>query len=428
MANNKEPQTNVEQKVKTKYERKMEERKIQEEKDKRKSRALQIGAIIIGIAIIIAVVGSIVASVTNKNKAFNSPYVTVGSYEIMEPEYQYYYSTTVNNYLSTYSPILSYIGLDPSVDFSLQQYTEDLTWKDLFDQMTVEQIKQTKAIVDDAAAQQFTYDDTQRYEEVLASMTADAQAKNLSMNDYYKASYGPYATEKVLEPYIKEGILASTYYEDLMAQNAPTDQEIKDYYADHVLEYDKVDYRSFTFKADVAEDSTKEEIDRAMLDIKKKAEDMMEAREEGADFKALSLENASEDDKATYEDAESDPSLKEARSYNGTASVIAQWLYEDGRAEGDIAVLEDTESNQYHVVEFINRYYDEADDTAISNVIAGERVTEYINGLTEAYTVTDNRGELKYLKVDLISAVKEAISDGSASEEDSTTEEVTDTP
>ncbi len=400
MAKNKEPQTDVEQKVKTKYDRKMEERKKQEIKDKRKVRIMQAGAIVVGVGIVAAIAGSIIVSAVNKHNAVNSPYVTIGSYEITEPEYNYYYSATVNNYVSTYSPILSYIGLDTSVDFDKQQYSENMTWKDLFDQMAVEQIKQTKALLDDAAAHGFTHDTTEEYANVLSSFSASAESQNLSLSDYYATSYGPYATEKRLEPYIKNNILAEAYYNELLSQNVPTDQEIKDYYAEHTQEYDKVDYRSFIVKADIVEGAADEDIEKAMSEAEKKANAMMEARQAGGDFKALALENAAEEDKATYQDTETDATLNEGRVYSGIVSTISDWLFEEGRAEGDITVLEDTTDHQYYVVEFVNRYYDSATDATISDTIAAERVAQYMVGLEESYTVTDNKGNLKYLTVD----------------------------
>ncbi len=401
MAKNKEPQKDVEQKVKTKYERKMEERKKQEIKDKRKTRIMQVGAIVIGVGIIAAIAGSIVISTVDKHNAINSPYVTIGSYEITEPEYNYYYSATVNNYVFTYSPILSYIGLDTSVDFDEQQYSDNLTWKDLFDQMTVEQIKQTKALLDDAAAHEFTHDTTEEYANILSSFSSSAESQSLSLSDFYTTSYGPYATEKRLEPYIKDNILAEAYYNELLSQNVPTDQEIKDYYAEHTQEYDKVDYKSFIVKADIAEDATDEDIERAMLEAKKKADAMMEARQAGEDFKALALENAAEEDKETYQDTETDATLNEGRVYSGIVSTISGWLFDEGRAEGDVTVLEDTTDHQYYVLEFINRYYDDATDSTISDTISAERVAQYITGLEESYAVTDNKGDLKYLTVDL---------------------------
>jgi len=86
--------------------------------------------------------------------------------------------------------------------------------------------------------------------------------------------------------------------------------------------------------------------------------------------------------------------------HSSVPAAMADWLYEDGRTQGDIAVLEDEGNNQYYVVEFVKRYYDEADDKNISNTIASERVSEYIENIMESYTVTDHKGELKYLTIE----------------------------
>ena len=48
-----------------------------------------------------------------------------------------------------------------------------------------------------------------------------------------------------------------------------------------------MDYKHYTFTADVSEDASEEEISKAMDEIKAKAEEMAKAREEGEDFEAL---------------------------------------------------------------------------------------------------------------------------------------------
>lgn len=400
MAKNNQPQTNSEQKVQTKYDRKMEERKKQEAKDKKDAKAMRIGAIVVSIAIIAAIAVSIALPIVNKQAAVKDTYVTVGNHEITQLEYDYFFNASVNNYVTMYSSFLGYMGLDPQRDLDTQQYSEEMTWKDFFDQMAVEQIKNIKALADDAAANNFAYDDTEDYKKVIDGIKTNAETAEVSVADYYKTTFGEYATEKNVESIMKEEMLASAYYESLLEKNAPTDQEVKDYYAEHVQDYDKVDYRSFVFTADTAEDASEEDTKKAMEDAKSKADAMVEARQGGADFKALCLENAAEEDKATYEDTETDASLKEGAYYVGIPAAISGWLYEDGRAEGDITVIEDAESSQYFVVEFINRYYDEADDENIASVIANERVTAYTEKLIETYAVTDNKGELKYLTID----------------------------
>lgn len=384
MAKKKQPQTGNEQKVQTKYERKMEQRRKQEERDKREAKILRIGATIVGVLLVAVIVGSIAYSVMNKRAIMKDAYITVGDYEVTKLEYDYYYNTSLNSY----SSILSYMGMDASTDLASEQYSEDMTWKDLFDQTAVEQIKQTKALIDDAAANGFTYDTTEDYETTINNIQSSAETAGLTIEQYYKAYYGDYATKENMEPFIKEGLLASAYYNHLKEENVPTEQEIKDYYEANVQNYDRVDYRSFTVTADVAKDASEEDTDRAMMDAKNKADAMMEARQGGADFKELCLENASEEEKATYEDTQTDASLREGAYYSSTTTLIGDWLYEEGRTEGDIAVIEDMTNHQYYVVEFISRYYDEADDENISSTISSNRASEYLNGLRENYEVT----------------------------------------
>ena len=145
MAKNNTPEVKTQQKVQTKYDRKMEARRQQKLKDERQAKLTKMIAAAVGIVIVAAIVFSIVSPIIKKNQTLSGTYVKVGEHELTKLEYDYYYETTVNNYLNSMSSILPYLGLDTSGDFSKQQYTETMTWKDLFDEMTVEQIKQTKA-------------------------------------------------------------------------------------------------------------------------------------------------------------------------------------------------------------------------------------------------------------------------------------------
>lgn len=400
MAKNSKTQANNGEKARTKYERKIEERKRQEEKDKRDARILRIGTIAVCAIIIVAIVGSIAASFINKKTATKDTYVTIGSHSVTKLEYDYYYSLLKNNYMTSYASILSYMGVDATQDLESQQYSETMTYKDFFDQLTVDQLRQTKALVDDAASNQFSYDDTEDYAGILSGITAGAEAAGISLKNYYTSMYGKYATEKNIEPFVREGLLAEQYYNYLIEQNAPDAQEIKDYYEENVQSYDRVDYYSYIFTAEAGEDASEEDMNKAMADAKNKAETMKKAREEGAGFRELCLENASEENKASYENEETDASFREGAYYSSIPQVISDWLYEDGRAEGDITVLEDTVNNQYYVVEFARRYYDEADDENISTMISSERVSEYIENIMDNYAVTDVKGELKYLTVE----------------------------
>ena len=387
------------QKVQTRYDRKMEARKQQKIKDARQEKITKTLAAAVGILLAASIIISAGISIISKSSALKGTYIKIGDKELTQLEYDYFYNSAVNNYLAAYSSILPYMGLDTSTDFAKQQYTDQLTWKDMFDEMTVEQIKQTKAMADDAVKNGFEYDVAADYESFNTNLEASASSAGISVGAYYKQYFGKYATVSNMEPFIKENLLAGAYYEKLLTDNAPSQEEIKAYYEENKQSYDKVDYRSFTFTADLDAEADEDAVNKAMDELKAKAEAMMKARRDGEDFETLCLENASEDAKANYEDAENEYSLSEGRTYAGIPSVMAQWLYEDGRKEGDITVLADEAGHQYYVVEFISKYYDEADDANISSTMASQRVTEYAAALVENYEVTDVKGDLKYLTV-----------------------------
>lgn len=394
------PDAEKEQKVQTRYDLKMEKRKQQKLKEARQEKITKVIASIVVIALVAAVVISVAASVIRKSSVLHGTYVRIGDHELSELEYDYFYNSTVNNYLMSYSSILPYMGLDTSVDFDQQQYTEELTWKDMFDEMTVEQIKQTKALVDDAQKAGFVHDTTAEYAQYQEELKEYAASDGMSVKEYYTQSFGPYATEKNMESLIREGMLANAYYNEQLVVNAPSDEEIRAYYEENKQSYDRVDYRSFYFDAGLEEDADEDTVNKAMEELQKKAQAMLDRRKAGEDFEALCIENASEEAKADYEDEETEHCLSEGRTYAGVAAVMADWLFADERREGDITVLEDEASHRYYVVEFSDRYYDEADDENISNTIAGQRTSDYIAGLVENYQVEDVKGKLKYLTVD----------------------------
>lgn len=399
MANTNSPEVKSEQKVQTKYDHKMEARRQQKLKDARQEKMMKTVGIVIGVVVLLAVVVSIAVPIVRKSSALKGTYVKIGDHELTQVEYDYYYNVAVNNYLTAYSSILPYMGLDTSRDYDQQQYAEGKTWKDLFDEMTVEQIKQSKALLDDAKGVGFTYDTSAEYDVFVSELETAAQSAGVSVGEYYKNTFGEYATKQNVEPFVKEGLLVSAYHDDLMVKNVPSDEEIKAYYEENKQNYDKVDFRSFNFNTEIAEDASEEDIKKAMDELKVKADAMMEARKGGEDFEALCLKNASENTKENYENPDTEYSLSEGRNYSNISAVMSDWLYDESRKAGDITVLADETYHQYYVVEFVKRYYDEADDANISNTLASERVSEYTNGLAENYQVTDVKGDLKYLTI-----------------------------
>ena len=223
----------------------------------------------------------------------------------------------------------------------------------------------------------------------------------MSASELYSNMYGDYATKDRILPYVKENMLANAYYEHLTEINKPGDEEIQEYYEANKNSYDKVDYRSFAFTTQLAEDATEEDITKAMDELKKSAQAMEEKVKAGEDFETLCVENASEEQKENYGGADKEGSLTEGGSYAGSPAAISAWLFDESRKEGDLTILPDETNHRYYVAQFIKRTNDaDATSQSISSTLSNQKAGEYVKALTEKYEVTDVAGKLAYLTIE----------------------------
>ncbi|MBO5987342.1 MAG: hypothetical protein J6Q02_11200, partial [Lachnospiraceae bacterium] len=146
----------------TKYDRKMQKRKEEKEKEEREKRIMT-G---VGIAILVAAACLVLSFPIRSYITLHKTFITVGGENLTRVEFDYDYLTVVNNYISSYSQYLSWFGLDPSKDLSEQTYSGDRTWKDYFEEMTVDSIRRSKALKADAKKAGFEYDVTQEYNNI----------------------------------------------------------------------------------------------------------------------------------------------------------------------------------------------------------------------------------------------------------------------
>lgn len=469
-------------KVVTRYDRRMEKRKKEEEKERRSWKRFKIVSIVILAAVAVSIVFSIGTSFYNRYTVLNQTYFRVGDHDITRLEYNYYFNNVYSNYLSMYGSYVSMMGLDTTVDLDEQTYpgNENMTWKDYFDQSAVEQIQQIKAMADEARENGFEYDSSEDMASYETEIAAQAESASVSESEYYTLMYGDYATPSRIETFVEENLLASAYYNHLVEENQPADDEITAYYEENKNSYDTVTYRSFYFEVDTsageetgseettavetttaaeettveettldtaeetaeettaeettaAEEETEtetaseeetgmtdEEIAAAMDELKVQADEMAARLEAGEDFEDLCVEYASEDQKENY-GGEEDGSLTEEGSYYGAPSVAADWLFDESRQEGDITVLESESLNRYYVVQFISRQNDEeTTNESIGNLLASQVVSEYVTEIAQEYTVTDVAGDLHYLTVPEEST--EAAETETATETDETAE------
>lgn len=343
------PQKEESQKIVTKYDRKVQRRK---EEEARAQREKQISRII-GIVILVLIVGVLLYSPIRKFVAAHSTYITVGNHKISEVEFDYYYALASNDYLETYGDYLSYLGLNIYGSFENQAYSDTMSWKDYFDQLAVEAIRQNKALLDEAEAAGFTYDASAECEAFMQDSKEAAADAGVTLGRYYRATFGQYATASNLKPFIEEGYIASAYYREVAESKEAGEAEIRAYYEENSATYDSVDYLLTQIDAEIPEaqtttdadgnevttEPTEEEIQTAMDVAKKQADEaLLVIKEEGTEtIGSLRL---------------------------GTSTYYRDWLFDDARKEGDTTVIEDSDNHRYYALMFERRYLDESDITA----------------------------------------------------------------
>ena len=332
------------EKVMTRYDRKVQRRKEEKAKEERQKKIVTA----LGIVAVVALVVFIASFPIRSYMAQNEAYVVINGEEITKVEFDYNYNNFVNNYVSQYGAYLGYFGLDVSKDFSTQMYDENLSWKDYFEEMTVDNMKGTKAIKAEADAAGFTFDATQEVEDFKEAMKKAAKTAEVSTNNYVKQLYGQYATLNNLTDFVAEAARNNAYYEQISQSMKATDEEIEAYYAENAGDYDCVDYYVMEFPAEItAENPTEDDITAAM----NAACDQADA--------ALATVSTEGD-------------LMEGETYSEAAYAIADWLFDEARVQGDAEVIEDADSNTCYAVEFVNRYLDETPTATVRTITLNE--------------------------------------------------------
>lgn len=343
------PEAAKQQKVVTKYDKKMQKRKEEAEKAKKE----QLKSRITGIVIVVLLAAFVLSFPIRSYIAVNSEYITINGEKVTKVEFDYNYALARASYLNTYGAYLSMYGMDTS-NIDSQSYSGDLTFGDYFEQLAVEKIIDTKALKAAAEAEGFTYDTTEEYKTTIADMKVAAETEGVTYKQYMQAVYGSLATESRLKSIIEETLYTAAFYNHKTDENLPSMDEITAHYNENKDVYDSIEYHMTIVDAElpttapdgtvpkdeagneVAYEPTEEEIATAMAAAKEKAE-------------------AARETVAT--EGEANTIINQQMSYYN--SLIEDFLYDESRKPGDTYVAEDTTNNRYLVVSFDARYLDE---------------------------------------------------------------------
>lgn len=335
MANNKDNNQN-EERIVTKYDRKMQRRREEEARAKKRKMAVR-GTAIGVIAICVVVVAFVIISNVSKSMS----YIKVDDKSISKSEFEFYYNQTVNS--ASNNQMYQLYGLDTSQPLDEQQYSEDLTWKDFFEQQATNSLAQIKALVKDAEANDFKGDVDGEYKKVCDQIAEYAKEQNMSENDYYKQMFG--SSKADLEDYMKESILADLWQEEVSKTKEPTLEEIEEHYEENKSDYDYVTYyvQEVSVPAVTAEDGTED--------------------------KAATLAEAQKKAQAAVATLEESGELKENQTKNGLSTVLSDWLFDEARTPNETAVLDAVNEKDCYAVKFVERVKDDEPSADILAVV-----------------------------------------------------------
>lgn len=369
----------TEQKVMTKYDRKVQKRKEEKEKEKKEERI----STAIGIVVLVALVCLVASFPIRTYLATHETYVVVNGEAVNKVEFDYQYNLTKNNYITQYGSYLTYFGLDTSKDLSTQMYSDTLTWQDYFEQNAVESLKQNKALMAEAKAAGFTYDTTDEYNTFKETIKTSAASAGISEKEYVRSIYGSYATMGRIEEYVKNDMVMNAYYEKLQEDNAPSDDEIQSYYEENKATYDSVDYRLTTIEAELPTEPT-ELADPVEATTAPDADTDGTATTDTTQDTAYQpsdaeIAKAMEDAKVLADDAEQtvakDGEAHENEKKSSVNYLISDWLFDDARKAGDTTVITNDNSHCYYAVAFEKRYLDETPSADVRVIIPTEDKT-----------------------------------------------------
>ncbi len=365
----------TEQKVMTKYDRKVQKRKEEKEKEKKEERI----STAVGIVFLVALVCLVASFPIRTYLATHETYVVINGEKVNKVEFDYVYNTTKNNYINQYGSYLTYFGLDTSKDLSTQMYSDTLTWQDYFEQNAVESLKQNKALMAEAKAAGFTYDTTEEYNTFKESVKTSAASADVSEKEYIRSIYGSYATMGRIEEYIKNDMVMNAYYQKLQEDNAPSDDEIQSYYEENKATYDSVDYRLTTVNAELPTEPTELADPVEATPAPDTTTDGTATTDTTYQPSDAEIAKAMEDAKVLADDAEQtvakDGDVHENEKKSSVNYLISDWLFDDARKAGDTTIITNDNSHCYYVVAFEQRYLDETPSADVRVIIPTEDKT-----------------------------------------------------
>ncbi len=300
----------------------------------------------------------------------NLPYttlsaVTIGETDYTAAEYSFFYKLTYNNFVNQYGSYIQMMGLDTTKSLSSQQYTEDQTWAQYFQEAAQTSMKEMTALYDDAIKNGFelSEEDKTSLDSTITSMQSGyADAGFTSADAYLSSVYGKGCTVKLVSALVEKYYIAQSYATEKNDSLTYTDDQLKAYYEENKDNLDQYKYIAYLVDGSVADDSS---ADTAAASASPDAASPSASPDTEA-AKAAAMEKAKDTAETIVADGktaeafisavltETQATASEATTQGSSLTdKYADWMKDASRKAGDTTVVE-TDSG-YYAVYYISR-------------------------------------------------------------------------
>lgn len=285
---------------------------------------------------------------------------TVSGTSYSAVEYEYYYKSVYNYYYNMSAQYDSYYGSGygyyytgydcsklpaeqnyPYADFKNEDGS-DATWQQFIEKMALESMQRNIALADmaedagfemSAEAKSEAEENLQTLRDGIKEQAQSNGGQTISLGKYLRANYGKGMSEKLFLKLVERETLASEYLTSITDERAATftDADLEKEYKKDTSAYDCVDFRMFTIEAETEDDATDAEKEKAKKDAKAKADKMFAAIKDEDSFIKLAEQNATDEQKESYDYSKSQTTLSQYITKSTIESAfgedILEWLY-----------------------------------------------------------------------------------------------------
>lgn len=340
---------------------KLTEKQLAQQKEDKKVKAYTIAfAVVLVVLVLVAAFVGINRAVSNSgSREKKTAALTLGDTTLSNAELSYYFIDTVNNFYSKNGTYAALYGLDTTKALDQQVFDADAgtTWADYFLSSAEQGARATYAIAKEAAANgyELSESDQSQLDSLESTLSLHASVYGYSKPEaYLKAMYGNGATLDSYKEYYRVNLLASGYQTEYRDSLTYTDEQVEAKDAEDPAVYNSYSYNQYYLSSSryLDDDATNaEKAAAAEADAKSLVSDEINSVE-ALDAAIAALEvNA---------DTTASSSAMDDTRYTSVNSVIAQWISDSSRQEGDktyIANTSTTTDDDGNEVETISGYY-----------------------------------------------------------------------